>query len=207
MRTGLVLHKSAAVCFLLCSSAVALACVGAVTNPAGDPLEQPGFLTPVAQAQELGITPYWLGRKFVVGSLVFEISGGAKLIELRRVGQRLILEYSGIDEDTRSAGLLRLSTYPKDGESANVVRERALRVQGSTSREVRVGSWTGELLSVPSPSRPVNVLELFVDTGRAIVGGLTGASNVGVPDKQGNPLLDEDLLIEVMAEHLRPYPE
>lgn len=207
MRTGLVLHKSAAVCFLLCAAMVAFGCVGAGTNLAGDPLEQPEFLTPVAEARELGLMPYWLGREFPAGSLIFEISGVAQLIDFRGVELRLVLEYSGFDEGSRSAGVLFVSTYPNDGKSANVVRERALRVQGSTSREVRVGSWTGELLSVPSPSRPVNVLELFVDTGRAIVAGLTGASNVGVPDKQGNPLFDEDVLIEVMAEHLRPYPE
>ena len=200
-------HRAAAVCFLLCAAMVALACVGAGTNLAGDPLEQPEFLTPVAEARELGLMPYWLGREFAAGSLIFEISGVAQLIDFRGVELRLVLEYSGFDEGSRSAGVLFVSTYPNDGKSADVERERALRVPGSTSREVRVGSWTAELLSLPSPTRPVNVLELFVDAGSVIVGGLTTAVNIGVPDEQGNPLLDEDLLIELMAEHLRPYPE
>ena len=89
---------------------------------------------------------------------------------------------------------------------AAVTRERALAVPGTTSQDVRVGNWDGELLSLPSGTRPVNQLWLFVDLGDTIVVGQARSGGPGIPGEDANPLIQADLLIDLMAQ-LRPYPE
>ena len=99
-----------------------------------------------------------------------------------------------------------VESYSAQRGEAAVLRERALAVRGATSQDVRVGNWDGELLSLPSGTRPVNHLWLFVDLGDTIVVGQAGSGGPGIPGEDANPLIQADLLIDLMTQ-LRPYPE
>ena len=205
MRTGLVLHKSAAVCFLLSAAMVAFGCVGAGTNLASDPLEQPEFLTPVAEAQAAGVTVYWLGEEFQAGSLLFEITAGSELISRTGNGPGLELTYSA--ELERGSITFDVESYSRQSGEPEAWREAASQVRGATSQDVRVGNWDGELLFLPLGTRPVNQLWLFLEVGPTVVIAQAPSGGPGIPGEDSNPLIQADLLIEVMEEHLRPYPE
>ena len=175
-----------------------------------DPLSNPEFLTPVAEAEDAGVGVYWLGTQFQAGSLSFKVAGAAEFID-RPEGAGLEISYSAdigrgnVAFDVESYSAQRGGATPPLG-GAEVTRERALAVSGATSEDVRVGNWEGELLSLPSATRPVNQLVLFVDLGNTIVVGRPFSGGPGIPGEDLNPLIQADLLIEVM-EQLRPYPE
>ncbi len=101
-----------------------------------------------------------------------------------------------------------METYPKGGaREANVLKMTG-RDHGAEERgEVQVGPWEGSLWSLTSTPRPVNAVVLFVTIDGMVVEAVANAGTSGVPGDDWNPLIDEDLLIEVVAEHLRPYPE
>ena len=99
-----------------------------------------------------------------------------------------------------------MGSYSGQRGGAAVLRERALAVRGTTSQRVRVGNWDGELLSLPSGTRPVNQLVLIVDLGNTIVVGRAFSGGPGIPGEDANPLIQADLLIDLMAQ-VRPYPQ
>ncbi len=68
--------------------------------------------------------------------------------------------------------------------------------------------WRGEAYVLPGGPRPVNALWLFVEVDdETLVVVQASATSTGVPGTDSSPLIQEDLLIEVVEEHLRPYPE
>ncbi len=75
-------------------------------------MDQPGFLTPVAEAQENGVTIYWLGEEFSADRLTFVINGSAELIH-RNDGLGLALGYSA-DIGDGSVGF-GLGSYRTEG--------------------------------------------------------------------------------------------
>ena len=180
------------------------------SNDSRDPLSNPEFLNPVAEAEEAGVRVYWLGEQFQAGSLTFGVGGANEFID-RPEGPGLEFSYSG--DTGRGNVAFNVESYSAQGGGATpplggaaVLRERALAVRGATSRDVRVGNWDGELLSIPSATRPVNQLWLFVDLGETIVVGQAFSGGPGIPGEDPNPLIQADLLIDLMTQ-LRPYPE
>ena len=168
-----------------------------------DPLSNPKFLTPVAEAEEAGVKLYWLGRQFKAGSLSFGVSSATEFIVLRD-GPGLEISYIA-DVEGGHVGF-DVESYSGRQGGAAVIRERALSVRGTTSQRVRIGNWSGELFSIPSGTRPVNNLWLFVDLGDTIVVGQAGSGGPGIPGEDANPLIEADLLIDLMAQ-IRPYPQ
>ena len=180
------------------------------SNKSRDPLSNPKFLIPIAEAQEAGVKVYWLGEQFQAGSLTFRVGGANEFID-RSEGPGLEFSYSG--DTGRGHVSFRLESYSAQGVGttpplggAAVLRERALAARGTTLQSVRVGNWDGDLFSIPSATRPVNHLWLFVDLGDTIVVGQAGSGGPGIPGEDANPLIQADLLIDLMAQ-LRPYPE
>ena len=172
-------------------------------QPPRDPLSNPKFLTPVAQAEDAGVRLYWLGEQFEAGSLSFGVSSATEFIDLRE-GPGLEISYIA-DVEGGHVGF-DVESYSGRQGGAAIIRERALAARGTTSRDVRVGNWSGELFSIPAGTRPVNNLWLFVDLGDTIVVGQAGSGGPGIPGDDPNPLIQADLLIDLMAQ-LRPYPE
>ena len=184
---------------------MAVGCIPlAESDESRDPRGYSEFLTPVAEAEDAGVRLYWLGEQFEVGSIPFRLAGASEFVEEQYGGPGVIFAYSG---DTGGGHVaFTVGSYSAQRGGAAVLRERVLAVQGATSQRVRVGNWEGELLSLPAGTRPVNQLVLIVDIGNTIVVGRAFSGGTGIPGEDANPLIQADLLIEVM-EQLRPYAE
>jgi hypothetical protein len=174
------------------------------SSSSDDPMDQPEFLTPVAEAQDAGVEIWWLGPEFEDDGLPFGISGVAQF-ESNEPDSGLGFQYSGHAGD--QGGGVDVWSYSEDAGGASHWREPALRNDESGPEAVLVGPWTGELFSFGSGSRPVNQVELFVDVGSTTVVVVTLAGSTGVPGTDVNPLIDSARLVEVVAQGLRPYPE
>ncbi len=191
---------------LLCLLSVVGAVLGSSCGDGSfDPTAQAEFLTPVAQAQEAGIRPYWLGQEFEADGVVLKIGGEASFYDVDREGPATTFRYGGFYEDR--GGLLYLDTFHAAGGRADFRLEKLRSSRGAVRRGAHVAAWEGSLWSLPSATRPVNALVLFVNVDDMVVEAVAKAGTSGVPGDDWNPLIDEDLLIEVVAEHLRPYPE
>lgn len=191
----------AATCLSLAATACGL--LLADQEQTGDPLEYAEFQTPVAEAQAIGIMPYWLGERFKAGSLVFQIAGASRLID-RGTGKGLEIEYS--TELGRGSVGLNLEMYPKAAGGARAALQAAKGAAGATPRGSKVGHWDAEFVTLPLGNRPVNQLWLFVDVGEMIVIGNAPSVESGIPGQDPNPLIEANNLIWAM-EQLRPYPE
>jgi hypothetical protein len=167
-----------------------------------DPLRNPDFLTPVAEAEDAGVTVYWMGAEFQAGDLLFKLSPVA---DLSPNGTGLAMDYAANTTQGAAAAFLRV--YAKGSSGPREWRRRALAVPGASTEGVGVGAWEGELFLLPGAPRPVNHLLLFVDLGDTVAVVQAASGETGVPGTDPNPLIDRDLLIQVVAEHLRPYPE
>ncbi len=171
----------------------------------GFPYEDPDFLTPVAEAEEAGVKPYWLGEEFEVEGLLFEFSEYSEFQTLGESGVGLKLQYGANLPEGRTG--MRVYSFSEEGGGAALVRDAPLGNPGVTLRDIQVGPWEGELLTSALATREVNAVTVFVDVGETVVVVRTNAGSTGVPGTDVNPLIQSDLLIEVVAENLRPYPE
>ena len=166
----------------------------------------PAFLTPVAAAEEAGLTIYWLGASFEAGGVLFT-TREAKFPEgiAGLPVQGLLARYSSQPEP---AGFLDLNLLSKS--DWDQVKEKVMNppLLGVTRRTVSVGGREGELLFLPLGTRPLNILRLVLDIGDVVVVAQTHAGGPVYPDGPDyNPFINNpDLLIQVM-EDLRPYPE
>lgn len=182
-----------------------LGCGFARSNEPQEPMDQPEFLTPVAEAQAAGVKLYWLGDAFKAGSLVYEINAGSDVISRTHIpppgGQ--LAYWAHLEKGTTG---MNVQSYVKGSHEADAVREAAAGVPGFSYRRVQVGPWKGQLYTLPGGSRPVNQLWLFVDVGDSIVVGQASSGTSGIPGEDVDPLIQSDVLIFVM-EQLRPYPQ
>ncbi len=170
-----------------------------------DPLEQPDFLTPIAQAQGAGLELYWLGDSFQGGALTFAISGYADLFTHEDQVSGLEFAYGG--KTGPGAVSVDVENYPRGGARDAARRDRARSIPGSTTEQVHVGGWDADLFYLPGGARPVNALWLFVDVGGNTVLVQASSGGPGIPGEDRNPLIEKELLIQVVADNLRPYPE
>ncbi|MEX1254225.1 MAG: hypothetical protein WEE64_07780 [Dehalococcoidia bacterium] len=157
-------------------------------------------------AQNAGVSVYWLGPEFDAGGLHFAVYPEADFTDdtdSRHPGLSLDYFARTAEGSVRSG----LEMYSKAGNGPQIMLERALAVDGALADEVQVGGWPAQLVTLPSPSRPVNKLYLFVDVGDTVAIVQAASGETGVPGADPNPLIDKDLLIQVVAESLQPIPE
>jgi hypothetical protein len=164
-----------------------------------DPLSQPEFLTPVAEAQDAGVEIWWLGPQVDTGARVASIDGVAELID----------DNGGPAEGVELGygGLLRVRSFAKQARRLEEMRESAMANDPSGPESVMIGLWDAELFSVPGPGRPTNRVRLFIETGEAVVVVSATSGSTGVPETDVNPLIGEELLSRLVTDELRPYPE
>jgi hypothetical protein len=191
--------------FVLAAAMLAACDFTSGSNDSDDPLDQPEFQTPVAEAQAAGVEVWWLGEQFEFESNTLRIGGTAHVIDREEVeGVSLQLQYLPVEES--DAGSLIVISYESGSSEAAVVLTEALSVPGAASQEVDIRGMHGELVTLPAGNRPVNQLWLFVDTGSAEVLIRAPSGTTGVPGTDSNPLIDEDLLVELASRELRAYP-
>jgi hypothetical protein len=174
----------------------------------GEELDPERYKTPVAQAVEAGLRPYWLGPAFELGGLSFN-SVEAEFPE-GAAGQRIDgveIRYAAIVDYARK-GSLDLSTFRK---SDWAMAEGALRSpQGiaGDSNDARIQGREAEIITLSTATRPLNRIYVIMDLGDQVLLVQTASRSTGgrggIPDV--NPLLDQATLLSVL-ENLRPYPE
>lgn len=159
----------------------------------------------IGQAQDAGTNIYWLGDEFRVGSFDFT-PWEADLWDAESPTPGLHLVY-GADLNGSSIPL-DMESYMLGSERAREAADLLLAYNRGAAREpVTVGSWSGEVVSVPSPGRPVNGLVLIFDVADATVVVRGSALSTGVPGEDVSPFIEEDILIQVVADNLQAYPE
>jgi hypothetical protein len=157
--------------------------------------------------QDMGLPVYWLGREFTAGGLTYrgphapEFGGNVE-------DGRLFMGYK-----PSSGTSLDITVYsPAAWQSAKdgILNPRTLTTEGKvTRRTVTVKGRQADLISVPSDSRPVNAISLIVELDPVVVAATAwslGPVSPGGPDRTvfiNNP----DLLVQVIDDNLRPYPE
>jgi hypothetical protein len=164
------------------------------------------FRRDVATAEAGGVRVYWLGPEFAAGGLVFrgpygaefgaEVPGGIQLAYLAPL---------------EGGGNVPLDLIVRTPDAWEAAQDKILEpgLPGVSRRTVSVGPWQGELITVPLGTRPLNTLWLVLDVGDAVVLGQAlagGRAYPGGPDY--NPFINNpDLLVQVLNDNLRPYPE
>jgi hypothetical protein len=169
-----------------------------------DPLNNSGFLAAVEEVENAGLTPYWLGKEFRVGAARFALFPETEIISPLHKSPGLELWYEG---GVTTTAPLYVESHTESAGEADFFRDQLAGLPGTHIQQVRVGRWDAELYTLQDATRPVNQLWLFVDTGNVVVLAKAHSVRNGIPGQDPNPLIDEDLLISVMAEHLRPIPE
>jgi hypothetical protein len=173
---------------------------------------QPEFLTSVAAAEEAGLMVHWLGDAFDVEGMRFR-SGSAKFPEgILGVGLEGIEIYYLMDPSEGGTSL-GLQVFPRSEWVKVEQKVRNLTIPGEpqpvTRRTVDVQSRKAELLSLPLGTREVNQLWLILELDDTVVVAQAhsgGPIYAGGPDY--NPFINNpDLLVQVIDENLRPYPE
>lgn len=173
-----------------------------------NPLEitrRPEFLTPVAQAQDARITPYWMGKEFKVGAITVVLTRDIEVYSNPSLDPAFSAAYSGRQEEPLIHIGLNVTTWHEGAAELANRRQRVLDQTGATTAPVKVGDWPAELVSVPGGTRPIRALFLYIDVGDFTVGIITNSGTTGVPGTDSNPLLDSQLFIDTVAAHLQPY--
>ena len=185
----------------------ATGCGGDNDNQAQSNMD-PAFLTPVAAAEEAGLTVYWLGASFEAGGVLFstreaDFPEGIMGVPL----QGLEVDYSSGDQPGGVLELDLLSRADWDQVKDSMMNPR---LPGVERRTVSVAGRDGDLLSQYAGAGPrLNALWLVLDLGDVVV--VTWANSAIGSAVQGSPELspfikNPDLLVQVMQD-LRPYPQ
>jgi hypothetical protein len=181
------------------------ACVLTSDDPKPDPNQ---YLTPIAEAQTAGLTPYWLGP-------TIETDKGP----LRAVEGIFPQGYAGVAlpgiqityfNGDQVIGTLDVLTFQKTDWASEGPRARALDFPSAKRKNVLVAGHDAELIAVPGGTRPINVYLLIVAAGDEVVvvetNSLGGGRNATPGGVDLNPLIDEQTFLSVM-QNLRPYPQ
>jgi hypothetical protein len=157
--------------------------------------------------QDMGLPVYWLGREFTAGGLTYrgpyapEFGGDVE-------GGWLWMGY-----EPSSGTTFEITVYsPAAWQLARdrILNPQTLTTEGKvTQRVVTVKGRQAQMLAVPQATRPIGYLRLVLDLDQVVVTATAralGPVSPGGPDRTvfiNNP----DLLVQVIDDNLRPYPE
>jgi len=168
------------------------------------------FLRDEKAMEDMGLPVYWLGRQFTAtpGGLAFRGPYGDEFggeVE----GGGIYMEYV-----TEGANRLDMTVYSLDAWA--LVKERIINPPSPsvpsrysvTRRTVDVMGRKAQLISAPSGRRPVNRLTLVLDLDAVVVASEAHSVLSADGDSELNIFINNpDLLVQVIDENLRPYPE
>jgi len=173
---------------------------------------QPEFLTPVAAAQQASVGLRWLGKDLHIEGMHFSV-GAAKFPEGFLGVPLKGVEIYYLQEPQQSGTSFELNVFPPSEWAKVRQKVQELRISGeprpATRRSVKVGTQDAELLLLPLGTREINHLWLIVELEDAVV---VARAHSGGPRYPGGPdynpfINNPDLLVQVIDENLRPYPE
>jgi hypothetical protein len=162
------------------------------------------FVKTVSSAEADGYVPYWLGREFTVGDVVFsgpyvndygtEVPGGG-----------VDFNYTGDVSKVYGRGALVSLDFIEYSPAAWGEKPHSLPVD--PDKWVTVGGHRAKLWISHAPSRPIAGLTLLLtidDTTIMAIASSGGSPTRGAPD--ANPLIDEAAFLATLN-NLRPYPD
>lgn len=186
----------------------ALACLllagcGPLLSRGGD-LDPERYKTPVAKAQDAGLTVYWLGLEFDADGVPFD------MIESKYPEGVAGIAVSGVEmhyfqESPRRGNLDVLTFSETDWDRVEQLVRYPVNIDSAIMRKtVKVVGRDAELLSIPLGARPINSHHLILDYGRFVVLAQTNSA-LDAGGRDVNPLMNEQVFLEVM-QNLRRYP-
>ena len=166
----------------------------------------------------MGLPVYWLGREFTAGGLTFQGPYGGEFggeVEGGGIDMDYVSWLDGTPFEGTNIGL-KITVYGPNAwglASGRIMTPPPPGVPSQysvTRRTVDVMGREAELISVPSGDRPANRLRLILELDPVVVVG--EAASVLSSDAEGASELNiliknPDLLVQVIGENLRPYPE
>jgi hypothetical protein len=162
------------------------------------------YLTPVSEAVDAGLQPYWLGPSITAGSETYSYIEGEYPEGISG------FQLNGIELVYGSGSgmvVLDVRTIPTGEWPAAEAEVRERKRREVERQEISVAGLTAELVTHASGSRPISAYILIIETPEAavVVSVPSGGSPTpGGPDR--NPLIDYETFLSVV-ENLRPYPE
>ena len=171
------------------------------------------FLRDAKAMEEMGLPVYWLGRQFTAGGLIFQGPYAAEFGG--EVEGGIFIHYTswldGTPGEGRNVGL-EITVYGRDAwelAKDRILNPRLMSNEGEVTRQtVIVKGRRAELMSVPSANRPVNALSLILDLDSVVVVAVAPSGGQRPGGGDYNPFINNpDLLVQVIDENLRPYPE
>ena len=154
--------------------------------------------TPVAQAREAGITPYWLGERVEEVSDDFRFTGNAGYGDLANELPGFAFDYWERGEQPS----MTVTSYPPE-ETHDARRRSWLAIDGATSEPVELSGWSGEIISVLEDDGQFQVIVLLRGE-EAAVRMFTTTTGEHILT---SPLSDPEQLLAIIEDNLRPYPE
>ena len=154
--------------------------------------------TPVAQAQEAGITIYWLGERIEAVGEDFRWTGNATYGQLANELPAFDFEYWEIGRQPT----LYVVTFPPD-ETHDARRQMWLDAKSAMSEPVELSGWSGEIISVLEDDGEFRIA-VFLHGEEAGVRISTTTTGEHILT---SPLSDPEQLLAIIEDNLRPFPE
>lgn len=159
------------------------------------------YLTPIATAREMGITPYWVGTEFSVGETDALLTFGTFEPAYVDSADALSLRYVRKTDGARLLHLLSL-----DGDDRLHVHQslEVPTVLSVTKRDLEVAGHPAELRTYSSSLGGLEGHVVIIEFPGATIMARVASTNAQAEEDE-NPLLDLDALLAVL-EGLRPVP-
>jgi hypothetical protein len=198
-------HRGRGAALIVIAAVASLTCGTPRHETADTSNALPGkFADEIRSAQANGIRVYWLGAQFTTEGLTFQVTDVADKPDLYGFGEELLVEY--VAEAADGSLLLPVSLQTReDWQSWEGQRAAALR--GYTQLAVDMPPWDAVLYVKPGLSPNWKQVRLVVDTGDTVV-STDPSPTIAKSGRQIDPFINNpDLLVQVIGENLRPYPE
>jgi hypothetical protein len=196
--------RAAGAALIVIAAVASLTCGTPGRETAGTSDGLPGkFANEIRAAQASGIRAYWLGPQFTAEGLTYQVSDVRHKADLYGFGEELLIEYGA--ESPAGSLHLPLSIQTKE-DWASWAAQRAAALRGYGQLAPDMPPWHA-LLYVKQLVPNEQQVRLVVDTGDTVVSALASPT-INADGRQINPFSDNpDLLVQVIEDNLRPYPE
>ena len=136
----------------------------------------------IASSEKDGYTPYWLGREFTAGDLLFTGPHIAERDEIVGGGARST--YAGVVKELDGSVQFELSMYSPQAWELERSRHTGASPAGTVTRMVEVDGHQGTLSLIPAGTRPINAARLVLNIGDTTIVAVGYAGGPAGPGAQ-----------------------